>query len=138
MSGTNRVAGVAYIRVDGRQYALRGNMIVMVDAFERAGVAGQDGVHGFIQTELVPYIEADLSDIGGLSLQQLRAMNNVTVQAELANGKKYLLRNAWSGPAMMAFSTLRLTSGASISMLTPGGMPTSLWISIAVWRSVTR
>jgi hypothetical protein len=102
MSGSNqfRVAGTAYIRVDGRQYALRGNMIASTDMWERDGVAGQDGVHGFIETARVPFIEADLSDIGGLSVEQIRNFTNVTVQAELANGKKYLLRNAWSGPAM--------------------------------------
>jgi Phage tail tube protein len=103
MSGSQfqyRVAGVAYIRVDGAQYALRGNLTVSIDGSEREGIPGQDGVHGYIERPRVPFIEGDLSDIGGLSLEALRRMSNVTVQAELANGKKYLLRNAWTAPAI--------------------------------------
>jgi hypothetical protein len=92
----HRIAGMAYLRVDGRQYALRGNLVVSIDGEEREGVPGQDGMHGFIERPRVPFIEADLSDLGGLSLQQLGRIRNTTVQAELANGKKYLLRNAWT------------------------------------------
>ena len=102
MSGSNyqfRLAGVAYIRVDGAQYALRGNLTVSIDMEEREGVPGQDGIHGFIERPRVPFIEADLSDLGGLSLRALQRMVNTTVQAELANGKKYLLRNAWTSTA---------------------------------------
>ena len=95
-----RVAGVAYIRVDGEQFSLRGNLVVSIDSAEREGIPGQDGIHGYIERPRVPFIEGDLSDIGGLSIEQLRRMSNVTVQAELANGKKYVLRNAWTSTAL--------------------------------------
>ena len=94
-----RVAGVAYIFVDGRQYPLRGNLTVSIDTIEREGVAGMDGVHGFIEKPRVPFIEGDFSDIGQLSLIQLQNMVDVTVTAELANGKVYVLRNAWTSTA---------------------------------------
>jgi hypothetical protein len=94
-----RIAGVAYLRVDGAQYALRGNLTVSIDSAEREGVPGQDGIHGFIERPRVPFIEADLSDIGGLSIETIAGMVNTTVQAELANGKKYVLRNAWTSTA---------------------------------------
>jgi hypothetical protein len=103
MSGSNfqfRVAGVAYLRVDGAQYSLRGNLTVSIDASEREGIPGQDGIHGYIERPRVPFIEGDFSDIGGLSIEALRRMSNVTVQAELANNKKYVLRNAWTSTAM--------------------------------------
>jgi Phage tail tube protein len=100
MSGSQyRIAGVAFIRVDGNQYSLRGNMVVSIDSFEREGVPGQDDMHGYIERPRVPWIEADISDLGGLSLEALQRQTNVTVQAELANGKKYVLRNAWTAPA---------------------------------------
>jgi Phage tail tube protein len=95
-----RVAGVAFVRCDGRQYSLRGNLVVSIDSSEREGIPGQDGVHGYIERPRVPFCEADLSDIGGLSIEQLRNMSNVTVQVELANGKKYVLRNAWTSTAL--------------------------------------
>jgi Phage tail tube protein len=102
MSGANnyRVAGTAFLRVDGSQFALRGSLVVSIDENEREGIAGQDAVHGFLERPFVPYIEADVSDIGGLSVSAIRRMSNVTVQAELANGKSYILRNAWCSSAL--------------------------------------
>jgi len=94
-----RIAGVAYVFVDGRQYPLRGGLTISIDTLERTGVAGQDGVHGFTETPRVPWIEGDISDLGELSLVALQAMCDVTVTAELANGKVYVLRNAWTATA---------------------------------------
>jgi hypothetical protein len=95
-----RVAGVSYVRVDGNQYALRGNLTVSIGIQEREGIPGQDAIHGYIERPRVPFIEGDFSDIGGLSIEALNRMTNVTVQAELANGKKYVLRNAWTSTAL--------------------------------------
>jgi hypothetical protein len=94
-----RIAGVAYVFVDGRQYPLRGDLTISIDTLEREGIAGQDGVHGFTETPRVPWIEGAISDLGELSLIALQAMCDVTVTAELANGKVYVLRNAWTSAA---------------------------------------
>jgi hypothetical protein len=96
---SNRIAGVAYVYVDGRQYPLRGNLTVSVDTIEREGIPGQDGIHGYIERPRVPWIEGDFSDIGRLSLAAIQRMTDVTVTAELANGKQYVLRNAWTSTA---------------------------------------
>lgn len=94
-----RIAGIAYVFVDGQQYPLRGSLTISIDTIEREGIAGQDGVHGFVETPRVPWIEGDFSDLGLLSLVALQAMCDVTVTAELANGKVYVLRNAWTATA---------------------------------------
>ncbi|WP_207458655.1 phage tail tube protein [Azospirillum sp. SYSU D00513] len=91
-----KVAGTCYLKVDGTQYALRGGLTVSPDAFEREGIAGMDGVHGYKETPRVPSIAADLTDTDGLSLERLLAITNATVTAELANGKTYVLREAWT------------------------------------------
>jgi hypothetical protein len=96
----SRIAGVAFLRVDGQQYALKGNLSIAIDPFSREGIAGMDGVHGYKETPLVPHITFDISDTGGLSMQQLRAYCNSTVTAELGNGKTYLLRGAWTAAVM--------------------------------------
>lgn len=94
------IAGVCFLKVDGVQYSLRGNFSVQPLSFQNEGIAGQDGVHGFKQTVLVPSIEGDLSDLGSFSVAGLQNVTNSTVTAELANGKVYILRNAWfAGPA---------------------------------------
>jgi hypothetical protein len=96
---SNRIAGVAYVYVDGQQYPLRGSLTVSPDMIEREGIPGQDGIHGYIERPRVPFIEGDFSDIGNLSLSAIQRMTDVTVTAELANGKQYVLRNAWTSTA---------------------------------------
>jgi len=89
------IAGTAYLKADGAQYDLRGNMTVSVGGFQRETVTGQDGVHGFSQMPKAPFIEADLSDSGGLSLEQIGAITDATITVELINGKVYALQEAW-------------------------------------------
>ncbi|HEV7286021.1 MAG TPA: phage tail tube protein [Kaistia sp.] len=95
----SRIAGVCYLKVDGAQYALRGGLTVSIDSVEREGVAGMDGVHGYIERPRVPFITADLTDTAGLSLDALQRITAATVTVELANGKVYLLREAWTAEA---------------------------------------
>lgn len=96
----SRIAGTAFLRVDGQQYALKGNLTLSIDPFIREGLAGMDGVHGYKETPQVPHITCDISDLGGMSLQTLRSICNSTVTAELGNGKTYLLRGAWTAAIM--------------------------------------
>ncbi len=91
-----KIAGVCYLKVDSTQYALRGSLTVSPDDVEREGIAGMDGPHGFKETPRVPSISADISDTDGLSMSALLAITDATVTAELANGKVYVLRNAWT------------------------------------------
>lgn len=86
-----RIAGLAFLTVDGTQLQLRGNFSVSPSAVERTMIAGQDGVHGYQELPRVPYIEGDLSTIPGLLLEALEAQTNVTVVAQLANGMQYSL-----------------------------------------------
>ena len=91
----NLIGGTVFIKVDGTQYAARGGWKVQPNSNKKTGVAGQDAVHGFTQVPVVPYVEGEVTDLGGLSLQALQNVTNSTVTAELANGKVYTLRNAW-------------------------------------------
>lgn len=94
-----RIAGTAYLKVDGGQYALRGSFTVSIDAFEREGIAGQDAVHGHKEMPRVPFIEGDISLVPELSIEDLAEVTDATVTAELANGRVYLLREAWTAGA---------------------------------------
>jgi Phage tail tube protein len=93
---SKKVAGVCYIKVDGRQYDLRGNLKVSPSILERETVAGMDGVHGYIERPRAAWIEFDITDAAGLSLKEIDALTGVTVTAELAGGKVYVLPDAWS------------------------------------------
>ena len=78
-----RVAGIAFFKVDGALLPLRGNFTVSPSAVERAGIAGQDYVHGFSELPRVPYIEGDLTDVQGMSVENLESMVDVTVTTKL-------------------------------------------------------
>jgi Phage tail tube protein len=95
-----RIAGIAFLLVDGTQYALHGNFTVSPSAVERAGIAGQDRVHGYSELPRVPFIEGDVSLVPELSVDTVEAITNSTVTAELANGKTYVLREAWCKSAL--------------------------------------
>jgi hypothetical protein len=101
MASPNRIGGVLSLRVDGTQYEARGNFQVTPSSVKRTGVAGQDNVHGFIEEPIVPSIKGDLSIGNQLSVKQLEALDNVTVQVILANGRTYVLSNAWTTSAFV-------------------------------------
>src|SRR5580700_12119976 len=89
-----RIAGIAFLTVDGDQLALRGNFTVSPSPVERAMIAGQDGVHGYQELPRVPYIEGDISTVQGLLLEDLEAQVDSTVIAQLANRMQYTLIQA--------------------------------------------
>ena len=89
-----RFAGIAFLLVDGNQMALRGNFTVSPSVVARTMIAGQDGIHGYQELPRVPYIEGDISTVPNLNLLDLEAQVNVTVVAQLANGKQYALGQA--------------------------------------------
>lgn len=90
-----RIAGICYLKVDGKQYSVRGNLKVQPLNTKKTGVAGSDRVHGFKEEIVVPYIDVDITDRGTLSMKTLQSVKDSTITAELANGKVYVLRNAW-------------------------------------------
>jgi Phage tail tube protein len=95
-----RVAGTAYLKVDGNQYPLRGNFTVTPSMIERAGIAGQDYIHGYSEMPRVPSIEGDVTTVPGLSVEAFEAQVDVTVTAELANKSTYVLREGWCVSAL--------------------------------------
>ena len=89
-----RIAGVAFFKVNGDMLPLRGNFTVSPSPLERTFLAGQDYVHGYQELPRVPWIEGDVSSTPDLSMEFLDSLTEVTVTAELANGKVYVLKEA--------------------------------------------
>ena len=94
-----RIGGVLNFTIDGVQYAARGNFKVTPGTVKREGVAGQDYVHGYTEMPIVPGIEGDLTTTADISLAALEAIVNSTIQVNLANGKSYVLTEAWTESA---------------------------------------
>lgn len=92
----NRVAGTAYLAVDGQNLPVVGEFEYNPSSVSRESAVGQDGVHGYIEKPMAPHISGTLRDLGSLSVAGLNAMTNVTVTLELANGKLIVGRNMWT------------------------------------------
>lgn len=90
-----RVAGTCYIKVDGVQLALRGQLTIMPSSITREGIAGLDGVHGFKETPRVPSIEVQVTKTADLKLKAVTGWTGKTVTAECADGTVYALNDAF-------------------------------------------
>jgi hypothetical protein len=82
--------------VDGTTYMLSADLAYSPSTVRRETITGMDGVHGYKETPVAGYISGTLRDAGSLSVAAFNAMTNVTVVAELANGKVVSARNAWT------------------------------------------
>lgn len=90
-----KVAGTAYFKVNGLQYSIRGNMTIALGGVERESVVGLDGYHGIKETPVAAFIECDITTTADLDIATLQRAENVTVTAELSNGKVAVLYNAY-------------------------------------------
>ncbi len=93
---TNRLAGTAYLYVNGASYLLEGSFEYSPAEVTRESLAGMDSVHGYKEKPIAPHIAATIRDSGGLKVSDIGAMTNVTVMAELANGKTVTGNNMWT------------------------------------------
>jgi hypothetical protein len=89
------IAGTAYIKVDGKQYTLGGSLTIAINEFTREGLAGLSGTAGYKETPQVQSREGEFYTTDEFSVKELSGIVNATVTAELANGKTYILSEAW-------------------------------------------
>jgi Phage tail tube protein len=89
-----RIAGTAFVMVDGNQYALKGNLIISPSVVERTMIAGQDSIHGYQELPRVPWVSGDFSTIPELSLEDLVLQTDVTVVIQCANRRQYTFSQA--------------------------------------------
>lgn len=92
----NRLAGTVFLSIDGTSYMLSGAFEYSPSIVSRESLVGQDRVHGFSEKPVAPHISGTLRDSAGLSVAALNAMDNVTVVAQLNNGKTIVGRNMWT------------------------------------------
>jgi len=90
-----RVGGLIELKVDGSIYSAKGNFTYNLGRPRREAVIGADAVHGFKEMPQVAFVEGEITDGAGLSLEALAAVHDATVYLRLANGKIVVLRNAW-------------------------------------------
>lgn len=89
-----RRGGIIQLTVGGVLYDCKGNFTANLGSDKNEMVIGSSGVTGFKSTPQPAFIEGLLTDRGGLSVQQLTQMTDVTVHLKLATGKVVVLPNA--------------------------------------------
>ncbi len=99
MANENRVSGVAFVKNDGKQLQIGGTITVSPTSVEREGKVGLSGVVGYSEKPRVPFIEIEVITDKDFKAKDFENITNATITAELANGRVYVLRNAWSAPA---------------------------------------
>lgn len=112
MATIGPIAGVAFVKVNGQQIQLIGSLSITVGGQAATGRAGQDGMHGYTEKTIEPKIEFEQSDSAGVSLVALQAIRGATVQAELANGKVYVLQQAFTNGTITLDGTEGKIKGA--------------------------
>ncbi|MFB5641810.1 phage tail tube protein [Kluyvera ascorbata] len=93
---TNRLAGTAYVTVDGVSVMVAGQFKYRPSKVERSTLTGMDSVHGYKEKPIPGYISCQLRDSGGTTVLSLNEQTNVNVVAELANGKTIIGRGLWT------------------------------------------
>ena len=90
-----RVAGICYIKVDGEQLEVSGGVEVPLVDLKRETVMGLSGPAGLKETALEPYVKLSAIFMPSFPVSMLQTSTEMTVTAELANGKSYTLSGAF-------------------------------------------
>jgi len=89
-------AGLFNLKINGEVYYAKGNFTYNLGGVKREAVmAGNGQVIGYKETAQAPFIEGEITDDIGLSLQKLFQLEGATISLELCNGKVIVLREAW-------------------------------------------
>lgn len=90
-----RVAGICYIKVDGAQLEVSGGIEAPLMDVKRETVMSLSGPAGTKETALEPFVKVTSIFGPNFPLATLQSNTDMTVTAELANGKVYTLSGAF-------------------------------------------
>lgn len=91
-----RVGGTISFSVNGERHLAKGSWTYHLGTPKREAVVGADEVHGFKETQQVPFIEGEITDRANLDLKAFMEMSDATATLELANGKSINLYDAYN------------------------------------------
>ena len=92
---SQRRAGIIQLAINGELYDAKGNFTYNLGAPKREPIIGSSGVQGYKETPQNASLSGEVTDRGTLDVNALVNMEDATVTLNLANGKVFVLRNAW-------------------------------------------
>lgn len=90
-----RVAGICYIKVDGEQLEVSGGVETPLMDVKRETVMGLAGSAGYKETAQEPFVKVTAIAVPAFPIAKLQTGTDMTITAELANGKVYTLSGAF-------------------------------------------
>lgn len=103
-----RISGICYVSVDGSMLSLKSDSgldCTMADV-TRTEELSTHGVVGYSETPVAPSISGEFYVDQAFPMEKLQKESDMTVTAELANGKVFTLSGAFvSGDAMISGSS---------------------------------
>ncbi|WP_289992141.1 phage tail tube protein [Photorhabdus laumondii] len=93
---SNRLAGTAYVTVDGISIMVAGDFTWSPSTVTRETLTGMDYVHGYKEKPQAGFISCKVRDSGGTTVADFNNQTNVTIVAELANGKTIIGEGMWT------------------------------------------
>lgn len=90
-----RVAGICYVKVDGQQLSISGGLECPIATVKRENVMDVAGPAGLKETAMEPYIKLSAVFTGDFPLTTLQGGTDMTITAEMPNGKVYTLSGAF-------------------------------------------
>jgi hypothetical protein len=91
----NRVAGMCFVKCDGQQFEIKGGIEAPMMASMRENVMSLTGLAGYKETAQRQFIKLSAIFTKDFPISLFRSSTNMTVTAEMANGKVYTLTGAF-------------------------------------------
>jgi len=95
MANKNRVLGQATVKVDGETFSTAGDTQLEIGGPSREAVTGDYEAGAFMEKTMPAKATVNLLYKAGVSLANLRAIDNATVTVETDIGETWLMSNAY-------------------------------------------
>lgn len=89
-----KIGGRARVYINGTQYPVKGDVVVMGADKTRTSIVGIDQYHGVSETPAACWAEFTLSKFPGNDIATLQDLVDATVNVTFDNGDQAVLRNA--------------------------------------------
>lgn len=87
MAGNVQTAGIVALQIDGLFVDVASDLTYQVNTYQREGLVGQSGPQGFKTMAVWGELTFVVRDTGSVNPTVFAVMTNVTVTAQLANGR---------------------------------------------------
>ncbi len=93
---SQRRGGIIEFKINGEIFDAKGNFSFGLGKNERSSIVGADGIHGYAEKIMAPFIEGEITDKSTLSLDALSQVTDAVITLTLANEKIIVLKDAFS------------------------------------------